>query len=986
MDDDSGILEEIKAEHEELQKILSTVKDYQRVEIVLNSSPFFSLEEKGGKLLITGIALAEGVWKNVLYPADEIAKSAEDLKGKPLMVEHGLDSHFEKIEVGKVLAAYYDKTLKSIVFQAEVDNVEAISLVKDGTFPAVSCSTWVDKFPVNQDQSIGFNFNFQELSLVRTPACFLSDTMIFLNPHCIPIQDDAHSFGRYYSGKVFQIKARYCPLVNITKDHFVLSARRVPKTYSQDKISWDKGETGFRKIEELETGDFLVLHKSKKGDLDLNLDLLRVIAWYITEGCSSIKKGTVEFNLSRTETLHQEELLNALSNLGYKAKVREMGSVSRIMVYSSKLARQLYPCGHRATEKKIPEEIFRSKNILFFLKELWKGDGCVGKINDEYVTVSKQLAYQVWMLLKKTGRLSTIHSEPPKSWSIEGRSGITHEKFSVSYRKRSTSKRYCLEDENYFYVPIIRKTSFDYSGPVYDLLETPGHQYEVPFIVHNCDKCFIFAVEELSKKMTSEKEPLNNPSTSNKVEEVKDMKDEDVDEEEEVIDELDEEEEDLSEIEQPKLYAVVEVDTLADLGENLAKAVSYYYGYGYPYGYKGKYPYPQYPYYPYYPYGYPEKQAKKYPYYEKYKYPQKKSLWALLQLESPEEIEALKKAGKKVAAVYYGYYGYPYGKKGYPYKYKHPEKKAEEYKCPEGQVWDEKTGKCIEKLAKKEGYTCPEGQVWDEKEKKCVEAKEQMSDEEELLEDLAIPKDYLAFMKKCMKESKTMPVIKRMKECAKAYKASLEKKAVSPQECPKDQVWDEKQAKCVPVEGQKTYPAPAPLQNVSAEFTDTPKETEMVHKPAPIGFEAQAIAIKLGETVNKEETLSAPKVEIPMAKEEPCKDCPKKEENSIPKVEKPKPVVVEVPKEETKIEPPKVEVPKVETPPVEASKVEVPKVETPKVEKIPEVPKEIPKEEPKVEVPKVEPKKEPSPEEVQKFVKQHYPEILLELIKKERKK
>lgn len=652
MSDDSGILEELRAERQELERMIKAAKNIVKEEIILSASPFFSLEEKEGKLLITGIALAEGVWKSVLYPAEEIEKSALRLVGKPLKIEHGLDALFEQREVGKVKLAYYDKALKSIVFQAEVTDPKAITLVKDGTFPAVSCSTWVDKFPVNPDQSIGFNFNFNELSLVRTPAC---------------------------------------------------------------------------------------------------------------------------------------------------------------------------------------------------------------------------------------------------------------------------------------------------------------------------EKCFIFAVEELSKKMGQEKQDLNNQSPQLIKQEVKKAMTEE--ENEEVIEEL-EEEIDLSEMEKPKLYAVVEVETLSDIEEPLAKkVVSYYYGYKYPKGKGKKKPYPGHPYYPYGKKKKAEDEKDK-----KYYKPEKKALWALLELESPEEIEDLKKKGQNVKAVYYGYYGYPH--KGYPYK----EKKAEEEECPEGQVWDEKIGKCIEApkevMAKKEEYKCPEGQVYDEKEKKCVEAKEEeMSDAEELLEDLAVPKDYLAFMKKCMKESKTMPIIKRMKECAKAFKAQKpEEKAKEEYKCPEGEVFDEKQKKCIPIEKGK-YPAPE--EKTSTEFTDM--------KPGPIptlpgpAEQAATIASKeklSAETVKKEETPSIPKVEIPMAEEKPCEECPKKEEEKASEKKESVPVVVPAVSVVPKVEEVKV---------VEPPKVEAPKVETPKVEEKPvETPAEVKPEEPKVEAPKEEEKKEPTEAELKAYVKEHYAELILKL-RKEKK-
>lgn len=606
------------AERENFEKLIAQAKNIPREEIVLSSAPFFQLSEKEGKLLITGIALAEGVWKNVLYPADQIEKSANALVGKPLVVEHGMNENFQRRQVGKVLSSTYDSALKSLVFQAEVTDPEAIKCVKDGTFPAVSCSTWIDKYPVNDEQSIGFNFLFNELSLCRTPAC---------------------------------------------------------------------------------------------------------------------------------------------------------------------------------------------------------------------------------------------------------------------------------------------------------------------------EKCFIFAVEELSKKIQKEKEDQSQLITGEKK-----MKEEDKTNVEEEIE--------LSELEPPKLFAVIEVQSLSELEEFGKKVTSYYYGYRYPYEKKAKYPYPKYPNYPYHPY-YAEKTSQKNTDLDQ------KALWAVLELSSPTEISDLKKAGKKIAAVYYGYYGYPYQGRESPGKYE-PDK--------------------YEDQEPKQGLF------------------EDLSEEslEELLTQLDLAVDYKAFMKKCLKTNPEKNIIKRMKACAKAYNESKKEAGKEkPKEMPKEAYpsKEEKSTEITDYSGTKT-----PLTE--------PNPLVIVTIPKPL--EVQATEMKLSaETVKKEEAPAVEqKVTLPMS-EEPCKDCPKKEE---PKVETP-PVEVaktEPPKEEPKkVEPPKTETPAVvEVPKVEPSKVEEPKVEPPKVEPPKEVPKveppkvELPKEEPKVEpkpepvkepkveTPKEEPKEEPkpeepSPEEVRKFLKEHWPETFL---------
>lgn len=164
----SGIFEELLAQKK--AEFLHTPRDQIIREELHLTTPLF-LEEDSNGIMITGIALAEGMWKQTLYTPEEIEKAALNLKGKDLKVEHELDKSFQGKSVGKVIDAYFDKALKALVFKARVTDILAIQMVKDGTFPAVSCATWLDKIPLNSEQSIGFNYLFKELSLVRQPAC-----------------------------------------------------------------------------------------------------------------------------------------------------------------------------------------------------------------------------------------------------------------------------------------------------------------------------------------------------------------------------------------------------------------------------------------------------------------------------------------------------------------------------------------------------------------------------------------------------------------------------------------------------------------------------------------------------------------------------------------------------------------------------------------------------------------------------------------------
>ena len=133
--------------------------------------PLFNLSSEHS-LQISGIALAEGIWKNVVYSPAEIEKATAELVGKPIKVEHGQEKEFGSRIVGKVIEALFDKVLKAIKFKANIDDPDVKEQIVDGIYKAVSMSTWMDKVPTSQEGiKEGRDFKFAELSLVKNPAC-----------------------------------------------------------------------------------------------------------------------------------------------------------------------------------------------------------------------------------------------------------------------------------------------------------------------------------------------------------------------------------------------------------------------------------------------------------------------------------------------------------------------------------------------------------------------------------------------------------------------------------------------------------------------------------------------------------------------------------------------------------------------------------------------------------------------------------------------
>lgn len=130
----------------------------------LSFGTYLSYEK--GKVIIRGIALTEGMYKGIFYPAEELEKAYKDLIGKPVILEHGLSDRKTEV-LGRVTKAEYDPFLKSILFEAEVDDK---SVLDKYNIKGVSCSILLER-KVENGIPVARNLEFDELSLTSAPAC-----------------------------------------------------------------------------------------------------------------------------------------------------------------------------------------------------------------------------------------------------------------------------------------------------------------------------------------------------------------------------------------------------------------------------------------------------------------------------------------------------------------------------------------------------------------------------------------------------------------------------------------------------------------------------------------------------------------------------------------------------------------------------------------------------------------------------------------------
>lgn len=226
--------------------------------------------------------------------------------------------------------------------------------------------------------------------------------------------------------------------------------------------------------------------------------LVKIIAWYITEG--SCSKTGLQFTLSIDEDEDANEIISCLNDIGIKGKIypNKAGGVQNIIVCSTDLVDFLTSsCGSHARNKRIPFNIIQGHEELLF-QTMMKGDGCFHRsknrpsLTSVYATISKNLAYQFQLLGNSVGYKMTITKTKGKEAEILGRRVVTQDKYDVRGTKQTDNnktERTPLRRTKYGVSSLVRRVeTIQYSGTVHNLSVSHDNTYVVAGrAVHNCD-------------------------------------------------------------------------------------------------------------------------------------------------------------------------------------------------------------------------------------------------------------------------------------------------------------------------------------------------------------------------------------------------------------------------------------------------------------------------------------------------------------------
>ena len=369
-------------------------------------------------------------------------------------------------------------------------------------------------------RTTGINKRFYEGSMYKIKIAKLSFPIEFTDNHPILAvkrseNGSKHKWKRHSRKELLKrANYRWCRADELEIGDYVLVP--IPKE------TCDAKEFNFRKYVDIplveREGNFYILSKMKNGAyrvsssnpiskvLPLNEDFLSICGFYIAEGsCSGrvSKKNALEISFGKTEKEIKlvHECVVRLRKLGFPAQFRE-GDHDTTVYTSSRVLAQLFTniFGRGAENKSIPYDLFilPPEKQKWLLRGMFLGDAWVGKNIVEFATVSKTLAYQVFLLLLRQGivpslvtgkphrcnKLDSYHIRIYEPEHLIKMGEILGTNFEVK-RKKRWSMSYMKDD--FLYLPITNIEKRGFKGWVYNIAVEESNTFLCELItVHNC--------------------------------------------------------------------------------------------------------------------------------------------------------------------------------------------------------------------------------------------------------------------------------------------------------------------------------------------------------------------------------------------------------------------------------------------------------------------------------------------------------------------
>jgi Fe-S cluster assembly protein SufB len=317
---------------------------------------------------------------------------------------------------------------------------------------------------------------------------------------------------RAYAGDLVEITPRSPGnRFHVTPEHPVLAIRREQVRSSRRAAGrWPDIHHGrlatarpeYVPAGELAPGDLLVfpVNKVERDDPSLSDDFLRLLGYYIAEGCVTKFNGydAAEWSLGDHEPDVADEISLLVERLTGKRPSRTHDAKRHgmyLVVYSVDLCEQLEQHGGKYAHGKrfskavmdLPPHRQRLATDTYY-----RGDGSIGRNGPlttiRCATVSRTLAFQLQEMLARRDIFAYINIRPAFDQTMKNGRVIHHRTQYVLYYTAKTRGRRAILRDGYFLVPVRSTRREPYTGFVYNFeTATDPHSYLVKgFAVHNC--------------------------------------------------------------------------------------------------------------------------------------------------------------------------------------------------------------------------------------------------------------------------------------------------------------------------------------------------------------------------------------------------------------------------------------------------------------------------------------------------------------------
>ena len=381
--------------------------------------------------------------------------------------------------------------------------------------------------------------NFLSFTARAQWGCFTRDTEVLLcSGESLPIAQMATGYsvvthtGRWgkiarvipqrYKGRLIRLKVSGVPdIIGVTPNHLCWGRKR-EKKFLQSYAVRKTPLSQWIAAGDLKKGDWLSVPKRK--DLlptPFSSDQLHAIGLWLAEGnfvydaqgepwgieltntdLSLLERAACTFKtwfpLNRVKKNQFDkvgQLREARSWSGVRQRRAQDKPVYRWVFWCREAAEFFSQFGRCCKDKYIPHELYNASGLLPLVGGFFDGDGSQRQ-NQQHdgnlYTTSKHLAWQLRQIMLDGGVWNTLRRATERrnfypSWVLNVKAAYLP-KLQASKVKPYTHKlrRLVMEDEDYFYTPIVRVTDVPFDGEVFDLTVSGDHTYVAGGVsVHN---------------------------------------------------------------------------------------------------------------------------------------------------------------------------------------------------------------------------------------------------------------------------------------------------------------------------------------------------------------------------------------------------------------------------------------------------------------------------------------------------------------------